>query len=395
MRKINQSFSSHHRFGILREYPDRPSHNPDDLLTLSDLSYSAEPRSNGPDSGSSRLSLSVPDDPAIASHHSTLTSPPSFAPFKTWSVFALMNWMWTGSPLKSLGELNRLVHGVLLDERFKTTDLVDFNAQKETTAMDKHLDPTPSSSTTAEALDGWRELSVPIQIPDGKRHEEGEVPAIFQVPGLYIRSLTHIIKSSWGDPKACGFHTTPFKEFWRRKDDEAEQRIYGEMYSSDAFIQAHNDIQRLPKEPDCTLERVVCGMMVWSDSTHCTNFGDASMWPIYLSWANQSKYVRGKPRAAACHHVAYIPKVRALLPQACMTHQCFIASRYFLRLCTRAHRPRTNGGSSRTCSSGTYARCMAALVGRRIHACIRAWHHCSLFRWSLSPPLPSLLYVLG
>jgi hypothetical protein len=50
-------------------------------------------------------------------------------------------------------------------------------------------------------------------------------------------------------------------------------------------------------------------LMMWSDSTHLASFGDASLWPFYLCFGNQSKYTRGKPTASACHHVAYIPNV--------------------------------------------------------------------------------------
>ncbi|KAJ6457005.1 hypothetical protein C8R47DRAFT_1248481 [Mycena vitilis] len=44
-------------------------------------------------------------------------------------------------------------------------------------------------------------------------------------------------------------------------------------------------------------------------ATHLANFGTASLWPLYLFFGNQSKWVRGKPRAGACHHIAYMPKL--------------------------------------------------------------------------------------
>lgn len=75
------------------------------------------------------------------------------------------------------------------------------------------------------------------------------------------------------------------------------------------MINAYKEINALPREPGDDLECIVAGLMVWSDSTHLTNFGNASMWPFYLFLANQSKYARCKPSAWACHHVAYIPTV--------------------------------------------------------------------------------------
>ena len=80
---------------------------------------------------------------------------------------------------------------------------------------------------------------------------------------------------------------------------------------STRMLDAHKEINCLPREPGDDYERVVASLMLWSDATQLANFGDASLWPVYLSFGNQSKYTRGKPSAAACHHVAYIPSVSA------------------------------------------------------------------------------------
>ena len=41
--------------------------------------------------------------------------------------------------------------------------------------------------------------------------------------------------------------------------------------------------------------------MFWSDATHLAQFGNASAWPIYLFFGNQSKYIQGCPNSGACH----------------------------------------------------------------------------------------------
>ncbi|KAF9230351.1 hypothetical protein BU15DRAFT_57343 [Melanogaster broomeanus] len=74
---------------------------------------------------------------------------------------------------------------------------------------------------------------------------------------------------------------------------------------NDAFA----EVNAMPWEAGDDLERVVASLMMWSDSTHLTNFGDASMWPFYLFFGNQSKYTRTKATSTGCHHVAYIPKL--------------------------------------------------------------------------------------
>ena len=75
------------------------------------------------------------------------------------------------------------------------------------------------------------------------------------------------------------------------------------------FNDAYEELQRQVPEPNCELERIVCGLMFYSDSTHLANFGDASLWSLYMYFGNQSKYVRACPTSGSCHHVAYIPKV--------------------------------------------------------------------------------------
>ena len=82
-----------------------------------------------------------------------------------------------------------------------------------------------------------------------------------------------------------------------------------EVYTSDAHINAHNELQKWVNEPGCTLEKVILALMFWSDSTQLTNFGTAKVWPLYLFLGNLSKYFHGKPSSGACHHVAYFPSV--------------------------------------------------------------------------------------
>ncbi|KAG2336568.1 hypothetical protein BDR05DRAFT_985238, partial [Suillus weaverae] len=47
--------------------------------------------------------------------------------------------------------------------------------------------------------------------------------------------------------------------------------------------------------------------MFWSDATHLTQFGNASTWPVYLFFGNQSKYACACPTTNACHPITFIP----------------------------------------------------------------------------------------
>lgn len=116
------------------------------------------------------------------------------------------------------------------------------------------------------------------------------------------------MKAALTDVTARRFHFSPFKRFWSLVTGP-EERCYDEAYTSDAWIEAHNTLQKERNEPGCKLEKVILGLMFWSDSTHLANFGTAKVWPLYLYFGNLSKYLRGKPASGACHHVAYIPSV--------------------------------------------------------------------------------------
>ena len=125
------------------------------------------------------------------------------------------------------------------------------------------------------------------------------------------RARTSLIKTVYSDIASTSFHYMPFKTFWKDSStpEMVPQRVYDELYSSNAMIEAHMKLQQQPPELGCTLEHVIASLMLWSDSTHLAKFGTASLWPLYLFFGNQSKSVRGKPKTASCHHVAYIPKV--------------------------------------------------------------------------------------
>ncbi|THG93149.1 hypothetical protein EW026_g8011 [Hermanssonia centrifuga] len=71
----------------------------------------------------------------------------------------------------------------------------------------------------------------------------------------------------------------------------------------------YEKIRATPCADGCQLEIVVAAIMLWSDSTHLAQFGNASLWPIYAFFGNQSKYVRGKPTEFAAQHMAYIPSL--------------------------------------------------------------------------------------
>jgi hypothetical protein len=63
------------------------------------------------------------------------------------------------------------------------------------------------------------------------------------------------------------------------------------------------------------MPRYVVGLMFASDATMLASFGDAKLWPLYMFFANDSKYRRSKTSLQLGEEVAYFEKVRQLVGQ--------------------------------------------------------------------------------
>ncbi|KAG5634505.1 hypothetical protein H0H81_001708 [Sphagnurus paluster] len=125
-----------------------------------------------------------------------------------------------------------------------------------------------------------------------------------------------VIEAAFHDPLAHHLHLSPFKLFHFPPIIGKEERVLGEVYTSNAFLEEHDLFQRRSPVPlddtNCKREKVVAAIMFSSDGTHLTNFGMAKAWPIYLMLGNLSKYLQSPPNTGVMHHLAYIP----LLPDS-------------------------------------------------------------------------------
>jgi hypothetical protein len=286
-------------FGLFRSYISCPTYEPDEEIPLDSICDSegfAVVKVNSND----WRSVFGPCSSFMESANKNL-----FAPFLNATVFRLMNWFYSGSNMKSVAELDKLVNDVILADDFDRAHLKEFSAMRELKRLDEHKRHIEFPSD-----DGWKETSVKIRLPAEKaRHLSEDDAPEFEVNGVFYRPLTAVIISAFQEATAETFHITPFRLFWQRSKDVPAERVISEMYNSDAVIAEHEKIQAQPCEPGCTLEAVVGAIMLWSDSTHLANFGTASLWPIYAYFGNQSKYTRGKPTSFSAHHIAYIPSV--------------------------------------------------------------------------------------
>jgi hypothetical protein len=93
--------------------------------------------------------------------------------------------------------------------------------------------------------------------------------------------------------------------------------VYGELYSSKAYIDKDRKIQfvSLPEDdPDKDIPQVIAAMSIASDATKLGQFRVSKAWPVYIFFGNQSKYEQNKPSAYATHHVTHLPSVSHLVP---------------------------------------------------------------------------------
>jgi Plavaka transposase len=285
-------------FGVWREYPHRPSIDPDGSLSLEELSNSHRVLSNSCEQS--------PAGPPPLSPDSPDSERPFYWPCQNATIWRVMAWLNNGKTAKSEAEATSFVETVVHASDFNKDELIGFNAHRENQRLDKALSGAALKSQFSES-------SVDILVPSG----DPKVPAkTFSVPGLFHRNLTSVIVDAFNDPLSHLLHLSPFKLFCHNPLTRKEERIYGELYTSDAFLAEHEEVQQHGKLPSddlsCHREKAVAALMISSDATHLTNFGNTKAWPFYLMLGNLSKYFRSLPNSGAMHHLAYIPSVSNL-----------------------------------------------------------------------------------
>ncbi|KZT63977.1 hypothetical protein DAEQUDRAFT_815297 [Daedalea quercina L-15889] len=279
-----------------------------------------------------------------------------FYPFLNATVFRLMAWANTGSALKSDAELQRLVDEVILAEDFDREHLRCFRVAKE----QDHLDTLDKPDNVFSSADGWHETSVKISVPkEGVRlGSEVEAP-VFEIPNVYHRRLTEVIRSAAEQSDANTYNWLSFRQYWNRaahatgstgaasSDSEEETRtnsqthenirLFSDLPNTDAMLEEEARICAQPRNTadGPQVEYVVAPLMPASDSAHLANFGGAHLWPVYIFVAWMCKYVRACPSAFAAHHLAYLPSLPETLQDWYQKQYGISATSDILRFCKK------------------------------------------------------------
>ncbi|KIJ40747.1 hypothetical protein M422DRAFT_173372 [Sphaerobolus stellatus SS14] len=192
-----------------------------------------------------------------------------------------------------------------MDPNFISADLA---AQRDR-LLDKYVDGILGEGEPGRTC-GWKtNVQVPIQVPEGKKEWTNENGRTFHIPGLHHRLIVDMVRKNFEENPHL--HYTPFQSWWRPPNEliGSEQCLYGDISSSEAFMSATHEINTDPyfRVTGCTLEKVVACVMAYSDATQLTQFGSASLWPIYVFPGNADSWFRLSPNTDADDHWAYIP----------------------------------------------------------------------------------------
>ncbi len=203
-------------FHVLRFFPNRPSYDPEAFISPQDLA-------NFPDSIQSSSTI-IPEE--IGS-----MLPPPY-PYSSMSTYRLMQWVDSGSNLKSESEVNRLVNDVIRAPDFHAEDFQS-ESQFDVGREHRKLDAAINSSPLLK--DGWHKATVDIRIPTG---DDTNGVHVFSVPGFRYRPLVEVIKAAFMDAQARLFHFSLFCRIFVSPLTGCETRIYDELYTSDAWLNA-------------------------------------------------------------------------------------------------------------------------------------------------------------
>ena len=235
----------------------------------------------------------------------------SYTPYPNRSSFLLGEWYWCHGVQKSKESFKELVK-IIIDPQFKPSDIQDTKWDN----IDQKLggDPDEEVEWLDDPLPGWERTPITILIPFS-RSTTNPGPQQYTVPHFYHRSIISTIQEKVTNPSSFPhFHLEPYKLYWQPGSMTEPVQVYSELYSSRAFLEAHEELQNSPRMHGCELDRVVVGLMFASDETHLTSFGNEKLWPLYMYFGNDSKYRRGRPSLHLCNHIAYFQKVMDFSP---------------------------------------------------------------------------------
>ena len=241
-----------------------------------------------------------------------------FHPYPNESSWRIGDWYWNQGAQKSKKSFKSLVE-IITSAHFCAEDLSHANwaaIDRQLSSLEAAHEPSRTTPTEGEWQShledsGWARRTISISIPFPRRVLPPG-PRNYTISEFYRRPLLSIICETLSDPARCrAFRFEPYSLRWQRSGADDDIAVYGELFSSQAFITTHRALQEVQLDSTgCALPRWIIALMFWSDATQLTAFGDAKLWPLYIYFGNESKYHRCTPTANLCSHAAYFQTVR-------------------------------------------------------------------------------------
>ncbi|KAJ3533934.1 hypothetical protein NMY22_g7130 [Coprinellus aureogranulatus] len=328
------------RFGLYKRYQteEQIPHDPDAYISLVDLQddpaeelfkalqreeYSAQNEGQGVQTGEHsilNMERSANDtgqgvEEAEQGQHrergAQIVERSRFHPYPNESCFKLGQWFWEDASEKSANSFQKLV-SIIGSDTFRPEDV----RQANWTAINKDLgasefdETDPTKSHWYNDGTSWTTAPVTIDVPfSWVSNSPGPKP--YTIEEFRYRPLVPLIRKKLESSDGLQhFHHIPHELRWQPGPDKEDVRVYCELYHSDAFLEAYEEIQSLPPEgPNDDLPRCVVGLMFGSDATMLAHFGTAKLWPLYMFFANDTKYKRNKTSLQLGEQVAYFEKL--------------------------------------------------------------------------------------
>lgn len=187
-------------------------------------------------------------DPIV--HHNSGSSQNPYYSYLNQNSFHLGEWYWNQGVQKSRESFQQLLD-VVGSSDFHPQDVKKTNWK----AIDHELGED-SQEHEAEWLDdddNWRRTPITISAPFHSRYQHPG-PKSYCAGGFHHRSLVSIIHEKLTDPEHDRlFHYEPYELRLQPLHKDKDVRIHGELFTSNAFMQAHQQLQDSLPQPRCNL----------------------------------------------------------------------------------------------------------------------------------------------
>jgi hypothetical protein len=168
-----------------------------------------------------------------------VSEPPPYT-FQNMTIYHLMMWMNSGSHQKLQMEVMHLVTDVIQAKDFNQKDLDEFSVRRCLHALDTHT----TSKESVVFPDDWVGTDVNIDIPTKSKDDQSQS---FSILGFHYWPLIGVICSAFANIQANTFHLFPFKRLWKDPLNNQEQCVFDELYTSNSWLEAQDNLQRQPK----------------------------------------------------------------------------------------------------------------------------------------------------